>query len=331
MNNLKVGMMIREGFWAVAFAAGLGVNVAAQISLVDNDFSGSTPGTYNGTTGQSLGAAAPLGNASGLRFNIQVQSTGGVGNSASLFQNQDVTMRARNTFDFADASYGAVSFSVYFRFQPTSTILGGFLGMGWALGTATDNVSPFTSGGPERVLVGLRRVNNNVGGDSTVNTVRVSSGGRLGELSSPGNDIPATQFQDSIASVNLVENTWYQVSFDLAFDYDSGVPANSQWTLASFQLRDWGNDGLTGGSTLISQISDYTWNPGFGNSLDTTHNAYAFIAGNGDRGIQRFDNALVVVPEPWGAGALSFGLVGFVVLRRQISRLMPGFRTGEQG
>ncbi len=143
----------------------------------------------------------------------------------------------------------------------------------------------------------------------------VSAGGRLGQFS-PGNDIPAAQFASSINTAGLTLDNWYQVSFDLTFNYDSSTPGDSTWTLANFQLRDWGSDGLTGGTALITQTTDYTWNPGFGNNLNTSHNAYAYIAGNGDRGAQRLDNALVVVPEPSAVGVAGLGLLGLVALRR---------------
>lgn len=286
--------------------------VLAQLIIVENDFSGSPAGTYNGTMGQALGTDPKLGNASGLRNNIQVQNSGGVANSASLFQSQDVTMRARNTFDIADTTYSAVEFSAHFRFDPASTIVGGFLGLGWALSSATDNVSPFTTGGTDRVLIGLRRV------DNVNNTARVSSGGRLGQYGGTGTDIPATYFQDGVASTNLSVGTWYQLSFELTFNYNSGNPANSTWTLASLALRDWGSDGQTGGNVLLLQTSPYTWNPGFGNNLDSSHSAYAFIAGNGDRGIQRFDNVLVqAIPEPGSAALVLLALGGLVAWRRR--------------
>jgi hypothetical protein len=70
------------------------------------------------------------------------------------------------------------------------------------------------------------------------------------------------------------------MSFDLTFNYDSATPENSTWTLANFVLRDWGTDGQTGGNALINQTGAYTWNPSFGNNLNSSHNAYIPILRN---------------------------------------------------
>lgn len=279
-----------------------------------NDFSASVPGNYDGTKGQALGTDPELGNATGLRSNIQVQSNGGVGDSPMLIHADDVAMRARDTSDIASTTAPAVRFSLYFRFDPAETLLGGFVGMGWALSNGTDGRSPWNQGNDDRVLVGLRRT------DSANNIVRVSSGGQFQSFGS-STDIPATYFDTP--SANLTLANWYQMSFDLTFNYDSATPANSTWTLASFVLRDWGTDGRTGGNALITQASAYTWNPSFGNNLDSSHNAYAYIAGNGDRGVQRIDNVLVqTVPEPAVAGTVLLGLTSAVAigLRRRTRR-----------
>lgn len=127
------------GVSALCVIAGLRVSAAV---FAYNDFSASAEGIYNGTTGQALGTDPELGNATGLRFNIQVQSTGGVGDSPVFIHADDVAMRARNTTDIA-MTYTTVNFSVFFPFDPAETLLGGFVGMGWALSTATDNRSPY--------------------------------------------------------------------------------------------------------------------------------------------------------------------------------------------
>ncbi|MCX7820009.1 MAG: PEP-CTERM sorting domain-containing protein [Kiritimatiellae bacterium] len=310
MGIEKTTAWLRE---SVAASLLLATTVPAQLVIVDNDFSGSPVGNYNGSTGQPLGSDPKLGNATGLRTALQVQGSGGVANSASFVHSQDVAMRARNTFNIANTTYSAVSFSVHFRFDPISTQLGGFLGVGWALSPATDGVSPYTVGDADRLLIGLRRTEN------VNNIARASSGGRLGQYGGAGTDIPATYFQGGIASTSLVVGTWYQFSFDLTFNYNSGNPANSSWTLANLRLRDWGSDGQTGGNTLILQTSPYTWNPGFGNNLDSSHGAYAYIAGNGDRGIQRIDSVAVqAIPEPATVGLLLLGLMAARFHRRRV-------------
>ncbi|MDH7501416.1 MAG: hypothetical protein QHJ82_01700 [Verrucomicrobiota bacterium] len=291
------------GVLALCMVAGLRVSAAV---FAYNDFSASASGNYDGTKGQALGADPELGNATGLRFNIQVQNTGGVGNSPMLLHADDVAMRAREAFDIASTTYPAVRFSLYFRFDPAETLLGGFIGMGWALSSATDNRSPWNQGNDDRVLVGLRRT------DNANNTVRVSSGGQFQNFAT-GTDIPASYFDTP--SANLTLANWYQMSFDLTFNYDSATPANSTWALANFVLRDWGADGQTGGSTLIKQASSYTWNPAFGINLDSSHNAYAYIAGNGDRGVQRVDNVLVqTIPEPSAIGTVLTALASAAVI-----------------
>lgn len=214
------------GVLALCMITGLRVSAAV---FAYNDFSASTPGIFDGTKGQTLGTDPELGNATGLRSNIQVQSTGGVGNSPMLFHANDVAMRARNTTDIASTTCPTANFSLYFRFDPAGTLLGGFVGMGWALSNATDSRSPYNQGNDDRVLVGLRRSNN------TDNTVRVSSGGQFQSFVA-ATDIPTSYFDT--ASANLTLANWYQMSFDLTFNYDSATPENSTWTLSNFVLRD---------------------------------------------------------------------------------------------
>ncbi len=288
----------------------LGWAASAQLILLDNDFSSCTPGNYNGQTGQSLGTATTLGNATGIRNNQQVQSSGGVGNSASYVHSQDAALRSRSTHDIASASEPIAQFSVYFQFNPVqATYVGGFLGLGWALSSATDNSSPYSGGSNDRLMVGLRRAI--VGGTSLG---YVCAADRFANFSS-GRDIPASYL--SAQGVELVVGQWYQLSFELQFNYNSGNPPNSTWTLSSLALRDWGSDGQTGGTVLISQVADYTWNPDTGNNLDSSHLAYAYVAANGDRGAQRLDNVYVaVIPEPSGAALLGFAGMICLVFRR---------------
>lgn len=311
--NLKQRIFVPDVLMGVlALCVNTGLRVSAAV-FAYNDFSGSAPGNYDGTNGQALGTDPELGNATGLRNNIQVRSTGGVGNSAMLFHANDVAMRARNTTDVASTTYPTANFSLYFRFDPAGTLLGGFVGMGWALSNATDSRSPYNQGNDDRVLVGLRRID-------TDNNVRVSSGGQFQSFGT-ATDIPSSYFDTP--SANLTVANWYQMSFDLTFNYDSATPENSTWTLANFVLRDWGTDGQTGGNALINQTGAYTWNPSFGNNLNSSHNAYAYIAGNGDRGVQRIDNVLVqAIPEPSATGTVLAGLAGVAVisLRRRTRR-----------
>lgn len=106
----------------------------------------------------------------------------------------------------------------------------------------------------------------------------------------------------------------------LRFNYDTDTPANSTWTLSDLRLVYWGADGQTGGNALIYQVSDYTWNPGFGNNLNTSHDAYAFIAGNGERGVMRIDNVLVtIIPEP-GTVAIFCVAAGLSLTGRRLFR-----------
>ncbi len=295
IKGMKRGWIARGLAIGCVAAAG---TVHSQLVFLANDFSVSPPGTYNGQTGAALGTGELLGNATGLRNNIQVLSSGGVEDSPCLFQQNDVALRGRNTFDITDPSSAATYFSVHFRYDPILTLIGGFLGMGWALAAAADNVSPYSNGADNRVMVGLRRPSN-------ANEGRVTTFGQF----SASADVPSGYL--SATTIELAVSNWYLLSFALTFDYDSSAPSNSTWTLANLTLRDWGADGQTGGSILISQTADYTWNPAFGNSLNTNHLAYAYIAGNGDRGVQRLDNVEVrAIPEPSAAGMMiAAGLV----------------------
>lgn len=148
----------------------------------------------------------------------------------------------------------------------------------------------------------------------------MSSGGQFQNFAA-STDIPTSYFD--MPSANLTLDNWYQMSFDLTFNHNSTTPENSTWTLSNFVLQDWGKDGQTGGNALITQTSAYTWNPTFGNNLNSSHNAYAYIAGNGNRGVQRIDNVLVqAIPEPPAAGAVLAGLTSAAVIsrRRRTSR-----------
>lgn len=172
----------------------------AQTTIILNDFSGSTPSRYNGQTGQSLGAATNLGNVTGLRNDIWVHSTNGVGNSASLYHLWDVAMRSRSTVNIVNTASPGTAFSLYFKYEPWNpTLTGGFVGMGWALSAGCDNVSPYTAGDEHRVMIGLRRT------DATNQTARLSSGGRFGAFL-PSTDLPATNF--NAVTLNMQTGMW---------------------------------------------------------------------------------------------------------------------------
>lgn len=300
-------MQVIAGLALSLFAVGI---LRGQTTIIQNDFSGSTPGRYNGQTGQSLGTATNLGNVTGLRTDIWVHSTNGAGNSASLYHLWDIAMRSRDPVNIVSAAAPGTAFSLYFKYEPwNATLTGGFVGMGWALSAGCDGVSSYTAGNDDRVMIGLRRT------DATTQAARLSSGGRFGTFLA-SSDLPAANF--NTVELNMETGMWYQLSFVLRFNYDANLPGNSTWTLSGLRLVYWGADGQTGGTPLIYQLSDYTWNPTYGNNLNTSHDAFAYIAGNGERGVVRIDNVLVtIIPEP-GPVAIFCAAAGFTMAGRRL-------------
>jgi hypothetical protein len=151
-------------------------------------------------------------------------------------------------------------------------------------------------------MIGLDRT------DSTNNTFQLAG---LGQLNGP---TALSGTGSATLSTNLTTGNWYQVSFDLTFNLDSGTPADSTITVEDLAVRDWGTNGLTGGTTVMS-LASTTFNPGFGTNLNTDANAYAVVAGNGGRVGQYLDNiSITAIPEP---SSLALALVAGLGILRQ--------------
>lgn len=292
------------GALLVSFA----VSVNATL-ILSNDFSTVTAGTYNGTTGQAFGVDPVLGNASGFRNNMSVTNLG-VSGSAALYHAQDVAIRSREQHDITQT----ITFSAFFHYDraTNNTLSGGFFGMGWAIPSAeasptaersgTDGRSQYNDGQNNRMLIGVREWSN-----GTVNRIFVS-----GDLAGTGAfNVDATTFV-------LTSNHWYEMSFDLAFTPNVASSTNRTLTLSNLVLLDRGIDGTSVG-TLMHSIASTTLEipDGFGINLNTeTPEAYAFIAGNGDRGVKVLDN-IAVIPEPGAAALLLAGGAVIALLRRR--------------
>jgi len=287
MKNNKAFYILAMVFCVV----GLAGQAPATLIILNNNFDGVVVSTYRGTAGDPYGADALLGNATGNRT-TRIEGSGGVGNSHYALgdppSNQNPGIRSRDTFDITTIQ--TLTFSTYFNYNPSTTGLGNFLLLGVALSNATDNVDSFSaviesvSGSVDhRILFGLNRIST---GQSAV---RFTGAGRLGL----GEILAGTPTN------TLTVGNWYQFEYDLLFNHDSVTPADSTVTVSSMSLRDWGVDGVTGGSSILSLAGPLTFNPGFGNEINTRHDVYAYIVGNGDRGAREIDNVLVsAIPEP---------------------------------
>jgi hypothetical protein len=274
----------------------------AAVTIINNNFDAVTAGDFNGQLGDAFGVASELGNATANRSALPVASSGGVGGSQWL-GSLNPAIRSRDAVDISTA--GKVTFSAYFKYASTApTQAGGVLQMGWALPAATDNVLGFNNK-DDRIIIGVRR---NTSGNLQFAANGVLAGTGVGSPTmTPANNVVP------------VLGDWYQVSFDLTFNLNSGTPADSTITVDNYKLFGWGSDGVTGGNLLMSSTAASTFNPTYGTNLNTSTLAHAFVIGDSGRGMAALDNVLVTaVPEPSTYAALA-GLLalGFVVYRRR--------------
>jgi len=293
----------------LSMALSLASSVALQAQILQNDFSTVTAGSYDASTGESFGSAT-LGNATG-QDNITVGASGVDGSAGATAR--DVSIRSSAT----SAITTETSFSYYFQFDfnnANEKTGAGFTGAGWALTGGTDGVGNFTGGGDDRFLVGLESTALLGGDPPTGATVNLAYGGRMSSLT---NDF--TNGGSDVLSTDLTVGNWYQVSFDLGFNYDSMTPGDSTFDVANLSVQDWGTDGLTGGSTVLSLASQTGIGIGTNNGInfENDQNGFAYIGANGQRGAGAgFDNiSVVAVPEPsaialCGLGAIFIFLLG---------------------
>jgi len=257
-------------------------------TLIDNDFSSVTSGTYSGATGESFGTAAALGNAT-FQGDVEVLSTGGVGNSAYLELPGERGMRSRNTASTTTAT----SFSFNFlASQDANNNDRGALGVGWNISPDNSDLHNATSTEREnRLLVGLRYDNGGTTGSTTDDFFQL---GYMTEFT--GAQI--TDFTGSnVTFAAPSTQTWYSMSFDLQFNDSTDI-----WTVSSLEVRD-------GSASLVASISSDTFSLGTSN-LNSTTTANAVLAGWGNKnGVDGFDNVSVsAVPEPAGAVLVLAGL-----------------------
>ena len=287
-------------FLTAAFFAAFPVNAATNI--LSNNFNSRGTGSYNGTLGASLGVDAISGNASGRGpGSLTINATGGVGNSQVAY-GTDIAIRSRDALNFRDN--GTQSFSLYFKYGSGSTRTSGqaFIGAGWATANGTDGINTYSSNAGDRVTIGLGYTTGSA--ISIVNTSLLSQGSNI---TGGGGDVTTIS--------SLTSGNWYQMSFNLLFNYNSVTPGASTYTVSSFALQDRGTDGLLNGSVVLS-LASATFNPNNGGNLDTNHNNYAFIMANQDRGANLIDN-VSVIPEPATWGLLAVGLTTVVIFRRR--------------
>lgn len=264
----------------------------AQTVIIDNDFDSVTLDTYDGTTGEAFGTDAALGNATGNRTTAVTSDTG-IGNPASQGMtqgnNNPPAMRSRNSHDTTLTT----SFSTYFEKGSDNSGTNNIAVLGWATSGGTDDVSAFSGGLDDRFLVGVLPT------ASTAQTYNFSSASAIRNS--------ASSVLSGSPTFTLTTGNWYELSFDLTFD-----SVDDNWNIADLTLRDWGTDGITGGSTLASMasVSDV--------SRNSISDGFAFTAGQNDAGFTAMDNVNVTaIPEP-SAAALLLGVVGatFLFARR---------------
>jgi hypothetical protein len=295
MKNLSLYSLL-----AGAFLAASPLHAATEI--LSNNFNSISTGSYNGTLGVSLGTDALSGNATGRGpGSLTINATGGVGNSQVAY-GTDIALRSRNTLNFKDN--GTQSFSLYFKYGSGSTRTSGqaLIGAGWATANGTDGINTYGSNAADRVTVGL--------GYTTGSAISIATTSLLSQstnLTGGGGDVTTIS--------SLTSGNWYQMSFSLLFNYNSGSPGSSTYTVSSFALTNRGTDGLLNGSVVLS-LASAEFNPGNGGNLDTNHNNYAFIMANQDRGANLIDN-VSVIPEPATWALLAFSLTTVMILRRR--------------
>jgi len=295
----------------LTFLVLFGAMAIGQAQILMNDFSSVSSGSY--TVGSSFGGAL-LGNVSG-NDNITVGSTGVNGSNGATAR--DLAIRSSGTHALASNT----SFSLFFQFDYNNSIekTGGFVGAGWALSSGTDNSNIFSGNGDDRFLVGMESTALLGGDPPTAATVNLAYGGRMSALT---NDF--TGGVGDTLQADLTVGNWYELAFDLQFQPDEITPGNSTFDVANLTVKNWGSDGLTGGSTVLSLASQTGIGIGSNNgaNLGGETSAYAFIAANGQRGAGAgFDNIdIAVVPEPTThallVGSFALGLLQFNRRRR---------------
>lgn len=292
----------------------LGHSALAAI-IVDNDFESVSPGTYDGgtvvtdgvtapsTDGQAFGATATLGNASGAG-NTTVSATSGVNGGAGATQD-NMVMRSRSTADLTKTT----SFSAYFLFESTSNFGegNGFVGLGWGRAdnrtfsdsSGIDGNNPFNRAQNNRFQFGLRK-----NGVADAELIVFGQLNTTAALTGSGGDT---------LSATLSDNTWYQLSGDITFNSDG---ASSTFDVSDIAVRDWGSDGLTGGSTVMSLASQTGIDEGFGQNFDSDPDGYAVLTGHAGVGAGTFDN-FAVIPEPSALALTGLALAALALFRRR--------------
>jgi hypothetical protein len=118
-----------------------------------------------------------------------------------------------------------------------------------------------------------------------------------------------------ITSATLIAGNWYQISFDLAYNYNSGTPTSSTWTLSDMAVRDWGGDGLTGGGTVMSlALAD---NLGVYNNIDNDPNVFLIVGSEKGRFGNSIDNIhITAVPELSSIALAVLAMATFIGISR---------------